>query len=139
MIYVPAALISSHDQQEADLKSVQGFFQEHGDALANAAYHLGGVSSSGAVVSLIGDLREARRLTASHTKRLERLHALLALSNVGDPDRYETEYFANLVPGSCLVDEICMLTDALDDLLTRLCSEASTAAFDLSSNLQDAA
>jgi hypothetical protein len=50
MIYVQEALISSHDRQAfADLNSVQQFLAEHGNALANAIYQLGGASISGSV------------------------------------------------------------------------------------------
>lgn len=139
MIYVREALISSHDQHDADLQSVRAFLHDHGSALANAAYHLGGGSSSDAVFRLIDDLREARKLTASHLRQLARLHSLLALENVGDPSRDETACFASLVPGSSLVDEICLLTDALDNILIQLKLKTSDPVVHCEANFTDAA
>lgn len=118
MLYVDGTLISSEDPlAAADLQTVQTFLGENGTALANAAYHLGGGVASGAVFRLIDDVRAARKLTSSHINCLRRLHRLLFLENVGDPERSETALFAEIVPGSQLVDEICLLADGVDDLL----------------------
>jgi hypothetical protein len=139
MIYVREALIFSHDQHDADLQSIRAFLHDHGSALVNAAYHLGGGSSSNAVFRLVDDLRAAQKLTATHLRQLARLHSLLALENVGDPSRAEAAYFASLVPGSSLVDEICLITDALDDVLIQLSSIKSDPAVLCEANFTDAA
>ncbi len=121
MLYVDETLISSEDPlAAADLKAVQTFLGKNGTALANAAYHLAGGAASGAVFRLIGDVGEACKLTSSHINWLRKLHALLFLENVGDPERTETALFAEMVPGSQLVDEICLLADGVDDLLTSI-------------------
>lgn len=139
MIYVREALIYSQDQHDADLQSVRVFLHNHGCALANAACHLGGTTSSDAVFRLVDDLREARKLTASHMRQLARLHSLLALENVGDPSRDEAAHFASLVPGSSLVDEICLLTDALEEILFQLSSKRPAPNVHGQLNLTDAA
>lgn len=118
MMYVKQALISDDQQAVADLICVREFLDAHGTGLAHAAYILGGVAASGGVVRLVDSVREAHRLTVSHVRRLERLYALLMLENVGDPDREETALFVELAPGSLMVDEICKLADALDDLFS---------------------
>jgi hypothetical protein len=121
MLYVNETLISSEDQlAAADLKAVQTFLGKNGTALANAAYHLAGGAASGAVFRLIDDVRKARKLTSSHINCLCKLHALLFLEKVGDPERTETALFAKIVPGSRLVDEFCMLADRVDDLLVSI-------------------
>ncbi len=121
MIYVQETLISLNDRQAtAGLNLVRAHLEEHGAALTNASYLLGGAPASGAVFRLIEAVRDARRLTKAHVRQLQRTLALLMLENVGDPDRTETMLFANLVPGSRSVEEICLLADALDDILTQL-------------------
>jgi hypothetical protein len=120
MNYVDGTLISSDDQQAAGLKTVQEFLDRQGAALANAAYLLGGARASGTVFSLIEGIRNAQRLSKAHFRRLQALHALLVLENVGDPERLETALFVEIIPGSKAVDEICLLADALDDLLSSL-------------------
>jgi hypothetical protein len=121
MIYVQEALISSHDRQAfADLNSVQQFLAEHGNALANAIYQLGGASISGSVFCLIHTLRGAWRLNRSQMKHLERLSAMLHLEQVGGQNRGETTLGAELTPISDLTGEICLLANLLDGVLANL-------------------
>lgn len=121
MIYVDETLISLDDRQaEADLATVQSFLDAHGTALANAAYLLGGRAMSGLVFDLIDGIRGRRQISKAQVKGLERLHALLVLEDVGDPERLETALFADVITSSRAVDEICLLADSLDDLLRHL-------------------
>jgi hypothetical protein len=140
MMYVNGELVSSNDQQaDAGLNMVQDFLDHHGTALANAAYQLGGAEASGMVFRLIGEIREARKLTSGHFSRLRKLHALLFLQNVGEPDREETGLFVNIIPGSRLVDEICLLADALDDLLINVTEQDDVINVHYAPDLLDAA
>lgn len=140
MIYVQETLISLNDRQAtAGLNLVRAYLDENGTALANASFLLGGASASGAVFRLMETVRDARRLTKAHVRQLQRTLALLMLENVGDPDRTETMLFADLVPGSRSVEEICLLADALDDLLTRLDQITDAAAWDRAADLSKAA
>jgi hypothetical protein len=126
MIHVKQALISPQGQSiPVGLKSVREFLDAQGDALANAAYALGGGSASGSVFRLTEAVRSSKKLTRSHVMRLRQLHALLMLENVGDPDRIETALFAEIPPGSKAVEDICLLADSLGDILHNLnsCSE----------------
>lgn len=140
MIYVYETLISLDDQQTtAGLNLVREYLGERGTALANASYLLGGASASGAVFRLIEAVRDAKRLTKAHVRQLQRTLALLMLENVGDPDRTETMLFADLVPGSRSVEEICLLADALDDLLMQLDTITDAAASEQVADLSKAA
>jgi hypothetical protein len=140
MIYVQETLISIHDQQAtAGLNLVRAYLGKHGTALANASYLLGGASASGAVFRLTEAVRDARRLTKAHVRQLQRTLALLMLENVGDPDRTETMLFADLVPGSRSVEEICLLADALDDLLMQLDTITDAGASEQLADLSKAA
>lgn len=120
MMYVNETIISPNDHQVVDLKSVQEFLDEHGLAFADAAFRLAGGSASASVFRLIDDVRDAKRLTPSHVRNLQRLHAILVLEDVDHPDRTETALYVDLIPGSRIVDEICLLADRLDDLLVDL-------------------
>jgi hypothetical protein len=140
MIYVQETLISPSDQQAtAGLNLVRAHLEEHGDALTNASYLLGGASASGAAFRLIEAVRNAQRLTKAHVRQLQRTLALLMLENIGDPDRTETMLFADLVPGSRSVEEICLLADALDDLLMQLDQITDAAASEQAPDLSKAA
>ena len=101
----------------AGLEAARSFLDAHGLALANAAYLLGGGAASARVDVLISSVREARRLTRPHRRQLGELHRLLMLDAVGDPDRLETELFALIDPAEPVVDDICRLADALQELL----------------------
>jgi hypothetical protein len=61
------------------------------------------------------------------------------LENVGDPDRTETMLFADLVSGSRSVDQICLLADALDNLLMQLDTITDAAALEQAADLSKAA
>jgi hypothetical protein len=140
MIYVQETLISLDAQPAtAGLNLVREYLGEHGTALANASYLLGGASASGTVFCLTAAVRDARRLTNVHVRQLQRILALLMLENVGDPDRTETALFADLVPGSRIVEEICLLADALDDLLMQLDQIRGVAALEQVEDLFKAA
>ena len=107
-------------QAEIDLGLVREFLAEHGEALANAAGLLGGNSAVGRVVTLLEALSASRRLTRAHYRQLRALHDLLSLQHVGDPDRIESALFAEFDPWSPEIEEICLLTDALEDLLRQV-------------------
>ena len=140
MIYVQGTLISLNDHQKTvGLNIVRSFLDEHGAALTNASYLLGGASASGAVFRLIDAVRSARQLTKAHVRHLQRFFALLMLENVGDPDRTETLLFADFAPGSRNVEDICLLADALDDLLMQLDLISDAAVSEQASDLFKAA
>lgn len=110
-----------------DLLPVQYFLSEHAAALATAANLLGGPAASGRLFMLVEALRDARRLSRTHRRQLVALHELLSLKHVGEPDRIETGRFAAIDPGAPIVEEICLLADALEQLLRRI---AGAAAFE---------
>lgn len=119
-MYVDEALISEDRQAAADLATVRIFLDLHGTALANVAYLLGGGPASGSVFDLIDGLRDAKRITKTHIARLQRLYALLVLENVGNPERFKTALFAEVISRSKAVEQIRLLADVLDDLLGNL-------------------
>jgi len=51
------------------------------------------------------------------------LHDLLTLQNVGDPEREECGYFADIDPADSVVEDICLLSDGLLGILTQTDAE----------------
>lgn len=113
------------------LTAVQSFLVERSDGLAHAAYVLGGSTASSRTTLLVSAVSQARHLTSRHRRQLVDLHKLLTLQAVGDPDRIESACFARISPGSAIVEEICLLADALEAILHRI-SEGEEAEANLS-------
>ena len=105
-----------------NLQQVRGFLRDHGTALANIAYKLGGPAASARVFLLCEAVRHTRRLTRAQSSQLVDFHRLLTLENVSDPNRIESGLFAQINPASAFVGECCLLSEKLDALL-RLIAE----------------
>lgn len=93
------------------------FAQEHREALQNAALLLGGEPYVRHVENLIADLQSDPFVTPRVKVNALALHSLFSLENVHDFDCPESAYFANLDPEMPVVEEICLLTDALTHAL----------------------
>ncbi|MBO9400845.1 hypothetical protein [Shimia sp. R9_3] len=99
---------------------LQDFLQFHSEALQNASLLLGGPPELKVTLSLIDDICNAPVLTRRLQQGLARLHELLSLEHVHDLNRPESAYFADIDPGAPYVEDLCLLTDALQDVLLRL-------------------
>lgn len=102
------------------LALVRAFYGAHVEALATAAELLGGASALGRHYRLVADLRRGRLTDGQLMRAVQRVHDLLSLEAVGDPDREEAGLFALLDPGSDVVHDLCRLTDVVGDLLAEL-------------------
>lgn len=96
------------------------FFHDHSTAMLNAAAMLGGPRAYRRCLRFLSDLAEAVSLTRRLKHELIWLHRLLSLENVGDPDSEETARFAMLDPLDPRVEEVCLETDGLFDLLVTI-------------------
>jgi hypothetical protein len=72
------------------------------------------------VISLALRLDRATSLDDGIHRDLAMLHALLALENVREGDPIETFLMSGPGPASRKVEIICLLTDLLEDLLSRI-------------------
>ncbi|MGC9419118.1 MAG: hypothetical protein ACP5EN_09105 [Rhodovulum sp.] len=117
----------SHRQKttthRAQMAVVRAFFFEHASALLNASLLLGGEPAYRRSQALIEDIRQGTKMTRRMRERLVDLHALLALQNVGDPERVETACFAAIDPADPIVEDLCLLADALYDLLVAIAQD----------------
>jgi hypothetical protein len=108
------------DQITLTHAELQNFMQLHSEGLQNAALLLGGKPALRATRDLIDDICTTPALTRRLRAGLLRLHELLTLEHVHDSNRPEAAYFADLDPAAPYVEDICLLTEALQDVLLRL-------------------
>ncbi len=99
---------------------LQDFLQFHSEALQNASLLLGGKPALKASITLIDEICSAPVLTRRLQQDLVQLHELLSLEHVHDLSRPESAYFADLDPAAPYVEDLCLLTEALQDVLLRL-------------------
>ncbi|MEH6647889.1 hypothetical protein [Sulfitobacter sp.] len=99
------------------LAVLREFTSTNSVALQNASLLLGGQPALRATIRVLDDLGDARALTRRMRADLHRLYELLSLTHVHDPDRPEAGYFALIDPEWSAVEDICLLSDQLPDLL----------------------
>ena len=111
--------------------ALAGFALRHAEALISAASHLGDAPAVRRTARLLRDLLETPPLTRRLRTELIALHRLLSLDGVDDLGSLEAGCLAALDPNSPLVEEICLLTDALRDNLAALAeAEAGDPVWD---------
>ena len=102
------------------LASLKEFLSERLCALRSAALLLGGAQAARRFDRLASALFDASRLTQRLRRELDWLMSLLTLERVDVFDCEEAACFAAIDPASPAVDEICLLTDALQERLEAL-------------------
>lgn len=102
------------------LREVQDFAYQHDEALQSASLVLAGQFALKRTQSLLDEIRSANAMTRRLQRGIVELHKLLSLYYVHDENRIEAAYFADLDPSDPYVEEICLLTEALTDLLYRI-------------------
>ncbi len=107
------------------------FIQDYSEALQNAALLLGGQWALRRVQFLLDHLSITRTLTRRAKLDLVALHKLLTLQNVGDPERLETALFTDIDPADPIVEELCLLSDALLDHMRSVDGESDLPVFEL--------
>lgn len=102
---------------EPQIAIVRAFFTKHGTALCTAAGLIDGAAGTACVLRLMSMLREAPRLDHPMRRRLVDLHRLLSLDPVLKAFEPDLSSWTLLDPASAEVEELCLLTDRLYDLL----------------------
>lgn len=105
------------DFHQDALKDLRDFMSSHHEALQNASVLLGGQPALRRTQALLDDIMNARYLTRRLKFRIAALHDLLTLSNVHDFDTLEAACFAEIDPASPIVEELCLLADALREAI----------------------
>jgi hypothetical protein len=116
LLKFPTKTLSADPQLDA----TRAHFDKHGVALCNAAGLLDGEAGTAHVLRLMSRLREASRLDRTTRRRLVDLHRLLSLDPIGDNLEPDLSSYVLLNPASREVEELCLLTDQLYDLLVQI-------------------
>ncbi len=107
------------------LAVLREFTMTNSEALQNASLLLGGQPALRTTIDTIDEISTTRLLTRGLHKNLGRLRDLLSLTHVHDPDRPEAGFFAVIDPEWAAVEDICLLSDQLSDLLGTLGNQPS--------------
>lgn len=102
------------------LRELQEFSRIHFVPLTNAAFLLAGQYGSKRVTSLLHDILRTTSLTRRIQLEIVELHKLLSLHYVDDPKRIEAAHFAEIDISAPFIEEICLMTDGLTDILRRI-------------------
>lgn len=102
------------------LAELQEFARFHNEALQNAALLLAGPFALKRVQTLLDDILSSRTITRRLQICIVDVHKLLSLYHVHDPDRIEAMYFAEIDMCDPVIEDICLMTEALTDILYRL-------------------
>lgn len=116
-----AISVPSPDHRSLDpaFTKIRAFVQQHEMALQKAAALLARRHGAALAARIVADLSDASHLSRRCRRDLQELLDILGLENVDDLDREEAGCFAAINPASCIVEEICLLTDGLRDVLAR--------------------
>jgi len=104
--------------RDTALDAAQCGYFDHGHRLAEAARLIGDPSAEAHVIDLGVRLTHAARMTDHIRRDLVVLHRLLSLDEVPEVDPAEIIFVSRINPASPLLEEICLQTDLLEDLLT---------------------
>jgi hypothetical protein len=102
------------------LDEVRCFFFDHGHDLSDAARLIAGASGEARVIAMALNLESAVTLDGYIRRELASLHTLIALEDVQEGDPIETFLLSGPGPASQKVETICLLTDLLEDLLSKV-------------------
>ncbi len=93
------------------------FISYNANGLLNAAMLLGGEPWYKKVRNAVADIHDGPALNRSAIGRLMDIYDLLALKHVHDRSRPEAGFFSTILPDDPCVEEICLLSDELHELL----------------------
>jgi hypothetical protein len=102
---------------EPQIAIVRAFFAEQGAALCNAADLIDGEAGTTRVLRLMSMLRDALCLDRTLRLKLVDLHRLLSLDPVIEAYEPDFSTWVFLDPASEEIENLCLLTDRLYDLL----------------------
>ena len=107
--------------ERAALVAVRLFMDLHGEAVARAAELIAGPHEGTRARGLLDALGRAAALTPALRREIERLHALLTL-------QLDPTHGADIEPNNPVVHELCLVADAVGDLLAALAPPAPEPA-----------
>ncbi|MFZ3583216.1 hypothetical protein ACOI1H_13740 [Loktanella sp. DJP18] len=127
MKFDPKTTFTPAEPQEFSADPICTFVSAHYEGLWHAARLLGGYEAARLVDRCQDLLVLDGRLTSRTRLMLGQVLAILSLETVDDPALPYMGYFAVIDPFDPVVEEICLLTDGLRDVLERPASDAARA------------
>lgn len=116
MIHTTSAFVRK-DSVPHPTAAVLSFVSEHYEALWHAARLLGGYDSARLVDRCLERLTADQTVTPRAEIMLLQIMELLSLERVDDPDQPYMGFFAVIDPCDPVVEEICLLTDQMREVL----------------------
>ncbi|TMV14585.1 hypothetical protein [Arenibacterium halophilum] len=116
MIHTTSAFVRK-DRVTHPMNAILSFVSEHYEALWHAARLLGGYDSARLVDRCLERLTEDQTVTPRARIMLLQIMELLSLEQVDDPGQPYMGYFAAIDPCDPVVEEICLLTDQMREVL----------------------
>jgi hypothetical protein len=110
----------STSPRDVVLERARSFMCEYGHMLAAAAAWIGGASSEARVISTAIEIETAQRMTRRIYLRLDAIHRTISLSSHEEYDPFDDDLFLAFDPASREVEEVCLLTDLLADILCEI-------------------
>ena len=117
MKFDPETTFTPDQSQGCPTDPILEFVSANYEGLWHSARLLGGYEAA-RLVDRCQDLLVADGVPTSRTRlMLSQILAILSLDAVGDPESPYAGYFAKISPCDPVVEEICLLTDGLRELL----------------------
>lgn len=107
------------------LTNLRSFVFTNSEALQNASLLLGGQPALHRTRGLIDNGSTARALTRGMRTEIQAFYDLLKLVHVSDPHRSEAGFFALIDPAWPVVEEICLLSDKMSEVIEAFTPETS--------------
>ncbi len=120
MKFDPKTTFTSAEPQEFSADPICTFVSAHYEGLWHAARLLGGYEAARLVDRFQDLLVLDGRLTSRTRLMLGQILAILSLEMVGNPESSYTAHFAAIDPLDPVVEEICLLTDGLREVLAHV-------------------
>lgn len=109
-----------HPPQDDVPFDLRRFIDGHQSALYDSAALLAGGRGIHLVDSIVDGMSDQEGLTRRTIRALNDLREILTLEHVDDLTRPEAHYFAAIDPSEPIVEEICLLTDQLEIIMSDL-------------------
>jgi hypothetical protein len=96
------------------------FFDQHQEAIYDACALLAGGRGIQVVDKIVEGLASQNRPSRRTINAIQEVRAILTLEYVDDFDRTEAAYFMAIDPAEPVIEEICLLTDELETIMSDL-------------------
>ena len=113
------------------LSLLHHFLADHQPGLRHAATLLGGQRGARLVDTIIDSLAHGEAISRATEHALRDLYGILSLEHVHEEDREEAALFTAIDPSLPIVEEICLLTDQLRDVLSLILRDSKRTLQDL--------